>query len=673
MVSRKNLLLTRLSLALLIIFNHCGQNVMAADTNKISVTDFKYFRKINYQNQQLLIYKSSEIKQLVYLTDAFEMTYRSQNSQVHSSFKASTKFAHHSLYLESGKIFYFKTSKMKYFMEKSSLCDKQSAFDLLNVGEFKAAAFKAKNEDLTDPLTCDANQKKEIGTALMNTLNEQGTWLLNKKKKKSFGTIIKDNPAYLDYTSKMYSKYLDLIKKIQEDQKPFKISCKVSDASKLGIYDESSTPPKIAINYDALKAKSTDQEPLSKKIRNTFRHELFHYGVQVDANKNITQKVCLDEAYANQFQAYCENITDTEIVLKPSAELETNCANGDQSKNIVASVNNSDNTDIITTKEIHKENGSGLAALQAQQEQDRLAAEAKLKNTVAPSNFAQPSDSDVSLLASAPTSPDSQEGKSISVSSTSTLGQMVTKTMNSFASSGNKLSTAVATINTPVIAATKATNTYQGSTTTAATAGGPTYNPSSVTTTTTRSNTNSNNVYSSGSQNTRMPASGNNGSGSEGDSTSTPNKIASSGSRASGMANPGLARTGGGEAQTSDSIGAGTSAGAGFKGATAASTSVSSNGQSKTTTTTSNQEGAALVKTVKSLEVLNSVSGEPYKDIRKYYTNSYFLNLIANKEIVIKTKNEKGQTVILGLSNRKPKKIFTDDGKVLTVKDDLKK
>jgi hypothetical protein len=71
------------------------------------------------------------------------------------------------------------------------------------------------------------------------------------------------------------------------------------------------------------------------------------------------------------------------------------------------------------------------------------------------------------------------------------------------------------------------------------------------------------------------------------------------------------------------------------------------------------------VKTIQSLKAFNSVSGSQYQEIKKYYSNPQFKNLLQTYDMRIMVKSENGQYVGIGVDNQKAKKVFNDDGQFL--------
>lgn len=690
MYSTKNFLTARLCLVFLIIFNHVSGEASTYDFNQISVTDFKYYRKIFYKNQQLLIYKSKGIKNIFYLSDQNQQDFTKKNNQITLNIKIDSIKNNHKISYTNSKILYSSNLKSIYFENAStSLCAKTLEENYIKLGSRSIIrSIQSVNVTaLVDNNTCNAEQKEKLGLYLSDMLTTENAWLTRCYGNESVKKLIEADPNYLNYTGSVYSKYLRLVQKINDNQNPIQISCKVDTKGKLGSFDETTNPAKISLDFENLNKKAGSDNKLSDAVKATLGHELFHYGDQMQSPGNPTINTCVNESYAKIFTDICTE-SDIAATLKDNKKSITlKIPTSDQvaatcSKNPAQRIQTLNSMDITSVKQSATTSGSRETGTQAirgstaqQTQQQNAAVQNNLQETVTPSDFTQPSDSDFATLASNTTAGTS-EGSSYNVSANSSFGQTVQKTMNAFANSGNNLTNK---LNTAVAATT---NTAQAGNTTLATTGnttstttGSTYVPTSTSTTT--------QTNDAPNTNSRMPANVENNPGNYAGKTSL---------GTSGQPSEMGGGTSGGPANNSFSTGSGNlgntnagkggspqGGGSGFGGGGGSSGGASSGGGSSTGSAPSQKtaqqkqaEGAEMVKTIQSLKAFNTVTGGQYQEIKKYYSNPLFLNMLKTYDMRIMVKNPTGQYVALGVDSKDAKKVFNDDGQILKTVEEKK-
>jgi hypothetical protein len=685
MVSTKYFSAARLYLVLMIIFNHAIGLPFTPESNRISITDFKHFRKIEYKNQQLLLFKSSNVKSIYYLSDKFELDVLKKNNATDFNFKLDSKTTNYKITFSNNKSKIYSKQKGIFFdSAENSTCKKSLEENVLKIAlkQYTRGINESTIASLTDE-TCDENQKQKLGTALRDTLLEEKSWLSKCYTNDAIKKLIENDTNYLKYSLSVYSKYLNLVKKLNDGQSAIKISCQVNSSGKLGSFDETTNPAKISFDWNNLVKKNGSDGDLNSNLKKTLGHELFHYGEQMQTPSYAKYDTCINESYAKLFTDFCfatENAKDLQNNGKSEAD-EIKNQKFPSSDQVAMSCKNNTKLSGIVSKDASlntaiKTGEAGGSPLKAQQEQEKVDLAAKASQTLSnPTNpitqgdFTQPSDSDFAVLASN-TTPNVQNGQPYTVPANSTFGQTVQKTLNSFNNSGNTLTSKL----NSAVAAT--TNAAQAGTTTLATntkmnTTGTTVNPTNMATnanngTTTTTETNDTET-SNTNTNSRMPAAVDNSGGGTGGKQSPgaggPSEMAGgSGGGNSGGRSPaainnkaGIPQTGGGGGDVSSGSGSGVS-----------------------TTTTKNvgaqkqAEGAEMVKTIQSLKAFNTVAGGQYQEIKKHYNNPQFINLLQTYDMNIMVKTVNGQYQSIGVDRKKAKRAFNDDGQVLKTIEDKK-
>ena len=62
------------------------------------------------------------------------------------------------------------------------------------------------------------------------------------------------------------------------------------------------------------------------------------------------------------------------------------------------------------------------------------------------------------------------------------------------------------------------------------------------------------------------------------------------------------------------------------------------------------------------------MTGSQYQEVRKYYDNPLFQNLLQTNDMRIEVKNGKENKIIGNELNQKTRKVFNDDGQILKAK-----
>lgn len=677
MDSTKNFAFARLCLVLLIILNHVSVLALNPDSNKILVTDFKYYRKIFYKKQQLLIYKNPQIKSIFYLSDKNQQDYSKRGNSISSTIKIDSVSSNYRIEYANDKLLFSSNKKTTYFdgLDKCEGKSSNVVFSFTSPTKLLRKIDENKISSLTDN-TCNEEQKQKLGIYITDMIKNENALLSKCYSNAAIQKLINTDSKYEKYTGSVYSKYLRLVQKINDDEKPIQISCKINTPGKLGSFDETSSPEKISFDWDNLKKEAGTEDLLPKKVQATLTHELFHYGDQIQTQTNTASNKCVNEAYAKIFTDLC---TDTDVSkllatnektstvkIPTSSEIEKNCSTGND--NTIQKLTSADASLNSTTSD----HGSVLSMQQSNAQggqQSVQAVQNNLQQTISQSDFTQPSDSDFATLASNTTA-GTTEGSSYTVPANSSFGQVVQKTMNSFANSGNtltnKLNAAVATTTNTA----NATTTTLASNNTGTTTTGSTYVPTSSSSSKMQTNDSSNtttrmpaNVDESYSGTTGKTSLGSSGQPSEiGGGTPGKNNSFYTGSGNLGNTNAGK----GGYASPS---------GGGGSGGTVSSGGGSATGGSAPTQKTAQQkqvEGSEMVKTIQSLKAFNTVSGGQYQEIKKYYTNPQFLNLLQTYDMRIMVKNPTGQYMAIGVDSKKAKKVFNDDGQILKTVEEKK-
>jgi len=681
MVSTKNFTPARLCLVILIVFNNAIGFGATPENNRVSVTDFKYYRKINYRNQQLLIYKNPKIKSIFYLSDKNQQDFTKIGNNSTLNFKVDSAKTNYKIGLNNKKIIFLSKQKTTYFESFSnSICAKaleENAAKLTSKSIVRG--IQSINIMSLADSTCNDDQKEKIGLYLSDMLTTENAWLSDCYANEAVKKLIEADPNYLNYTGSVYSKYLRLVQKINDDEHPIQISCKISTPGKLGSFNESVNPEKISFDWENLIKAAGSDNKLPDKIKATLAHELFHYGEQLQTPSDIASDKCINESYAEIFTNICTsskvsnllkmNSTSTTLTIPTSEQIAISCKS--KIKIITSGIKSSDTTKVnidgvagtgaVVANGGKEANASAANNIAQQPQSYDPAIQANLangKNPVTQSDFTQPSDADYSTLTSQ-TVAGTTTGQAYTVPANSNFGQTVQNTLNSFANSGNtltnKLNTAVAAATTPAVAntttlaATGSTNTTTGSS----------YAPTSTTNITTVPTTSSD-----VNTNSRMPATVDE----SGTFTGTTGKqVSGSGpsEMGGGKGSSTTSRTATGQVANTKAVvpqsgGAGASGGGSSSGGNGSTVSTpQKNGN------TTQASGSDMVKTIQSLKAFNTVTGGQYQEIKKYYTNPQFQNLLQTYDMRIMVKNASGQYVAIGVDSKKAKKVFNDDGQIL--------
>lgn len=689
MLSRNFFILTRL-LILFLTFIFSTPFAYAIVDDKINVTDFQFYRKIIFKNQQLLIYKNIYTKSVFYTSEKNDQNLILLKKTMLLNFKITSANQNHKISYQNKNLSYFSSPKSLFFLDSNnSTCDKKRLDEAMLRLDTKPLlrSIQSLNIEKMTEKGCTVEQQKKLSTYLTDLLSSENSWLSKCYNNNSVNRLIDADPNYASYAGNVYSKYLRLVDKIQNNEMPIEISCQIDDKSKLASFNESVKPQKISFNWDELIKKSDTQDKFSDTIKQTLGHELFHYGEQMQSPlDNEHSSKCINELYARTFTQVCiesetkgalkamnyePNMHNTKILS--SKEIENLCH---KDKFIMEENTKSSDADVELVRKLRADTGDiggGAAAAAAAtiHNQQQAAVQSQLNQTVTASDFTQPTDSDFAKLVSA-TTPNTQDGKAYTVSANSDFGKVVQNTMNSFAKSGNTLTTK---LNSAISATTP---TAQATTNSLASNSVTSPNTSTTSSKVTLSPTNAKTDTFATNVNSRMPATE--------EPTITLKRLPSTSGQASAVAgtkkNPELGSgantaftkstitgsmqtTGGNSNQNLNANGNSTNS-----QNTASNSDSTTNSRSPASINTANRtsqsaDGQSLVKTIQSLKNFNSVSGGQYEEIKKQYTNPQFQNLLQTFDMHIKVKSPNGQDIKMGIDEKIAKKVFTDDGQNL--------
>lgn len=710
MASTKFSVFTRLIFSLIFFLNTsvCFSNVESNE--RISVTDFKYFRKITYKNQQLLIYRNQQLKNIFYNTDNLNLSSINTKDQTEFNLNIKSKNSNHEISYQNQQVSYFAKTKAISFADsnyasKNSICDQKLLDESILRLDSKSVMRGIGSLNLESQFdeTCNAEQKQKMNLYLGDLLRAENSLLTKCNSNDSIQKMKLADPKYLTYTSKVYAKYLRLVDKINDGSTPIKISCKMNSATKYGSFDEKEN--KISFNWEQLIKNSNSEKELSESVRKILGHELFHYGEQVKPDNEKTNLQCLNEKYAQTFTDLCDvtrvaqevkytigtsSKEKIDLKIPTSNELELLCSS-ESAKSALDSEFGKVvlKNDKLKNETASKNEGGGKVegALKVSQSQAQIqqtkAVSQELTKTVSQSDFVKPSNQDFAVLLSK-TSALSKENKPYTVSANSDFGKVVAKTLSSFNTSGtvltNKLNSALAAVASTPAQAKAQTSTLAKFNTIA--------KPEAASDLKAVVDT----KIASMNSNSRGPAS----------AADTPAKS---------DVKPTSQPTSAAVSKTNTNTGTGTNAASASRMPAAIDKTVNVNSQQKNdlatsanpvtnTSTTSSigndsrgnlpnkinsanfnsanqnsapQNGKNLVKSIQSLKAFTSLTGAQYAEIRKSYDDPKFKNLLSAYDIRIVVKNSAGQYQALGVDSQNAKKIFTDDGQNLKVIDEKSK
>ena len=113
MVSRKNFIPARLYLVLIFAFTSTGNAQIPSSTlknnSKISITDFKFYRRITYNGQQILLNNRPKVKKIIYLSNQLSQSVSIINNK--KSFSLEGKNKKYEISLSKNKIDYSSVQK----------------------------------------------------------------------------------------------------------------------------------------------------------------------------------------------------------------------------------------------------------------------------------------------------------------------------------------------------------------------------------------------------------------------------------------------------------------------------------------------------------------------------------------------------------------------------------
>lgn len=676
MFSRKIKIITRLSVGSILFLNAFFiKEIVLANTedNLIRIIDSNYYRKITYKNQHLILNK---MQNDIYYMSINSSQFYSTNNITEYNFEVESKTKFHKIKYINKQALYFANKKaVHHAYLDTTVCnnDLNSLGIKFNSGDYYSIVESLKLTKLFDS-TCSLDQKNEITKLIKPMFLGEGDSLTKCFNNPQVAKLLGDKQLN-KYMTIIYGNYFKLIESVTPDYSPIEISCDLKTNS-LALLDQNTNPKKVSLNMTL--ANDTNGKLDKEKLKNTLAHEFFHHFQPVIEENDPTKASCINEEFTKAFTELCKNadvkldkeknLLSNNIILNfPTDEKIKNNCKASYSKEM-----KSESSEVLRQNSLGGAKGTGALAKEQSQlaqtnTQQAAAVQTKLQQTVKASDFTQISNETFNTLASA-VAPNTQEGKSYTVSSNSDFGRTVQSTMNSFANSGNKLAsklnTALATANTPALASTVNTRSI-ASTNTATTS-------EKVSLTTTQSLSKSASAiqqFAANQEAENRTATPTTATTTTTTTNSTPTKTVSDNQGVSAVAavntSRSLAASNNASLVTNDSP----STSGSVSPTTTKNSRMPAAITTKTAPTLKNQDNNTLINTIQSLKAFNTVSGATYEQVKKQYSNPNFKNLLQTYDIRIVTKNSSGQFITLGTSG-KAKKVFTDNGKTLVKVDE---
>ena len=637
--------------------------------SEFQITDFKYFRRIVHAGNQILLLKSSGNKNIHFLSQTNQMAQIKIKDEEQLIFKLHSEHEHFNLIYQNEKLNLTSKNKAIYFSDTQtaqSLCEQKRLNFINELDNVSAKIKEIKIEKLLDKQTCENIPTELIREKLRATFRQKRSSLTLCLENENVKNLFYDDLKFQSYIGSVFSNYLRLVDKISEDKNPLKIKCEMKDELKLGSFDETTNPITISLNYKELQKKYTDKDALSDAIENTLNHEIFHYGDQLE-EQNRNNPDCHDEAYAKIFTNLCarESVVTN---LPSSKEIDTKCSSNEK---INLETKAGKTFDLgLTAKDGKLGTGTGTAALKQNNYYNNQPQLKEIKE----SDFVRVSDANLATLLSN-VKPDVRNGEKYTVPAESSFGKAATATFKAFEKSSQvltgKLNTVIAATTNPALANLSGTSKANiGATNTPRenlTASLPISSSTRVTETsnprfasgTTAIPQNENVLGIAPNANTRLPA------GELATDTAPTQKSVSAKSQSyevagSAPATASATSTSSPQAKPANNI-------------TTNTRSLASLPTTPQMPVQNQQDGAAMFKAIQSLKAFDTMTGSQYQEVRKYYDNPLFQNLLQTNDMRIEVKNGKENKIIGNELNQKTRKVFNDDGQILKAKTEVKK
>jgi|GEM_PF-3309382 len=387
-------------------------------TTKISVRDFKNYREYLYKNSRILISKNKKNINLHFAkNNANLILAQNKNKKTYDLSKEGKDYKHNVFYKlntnNTKQVGYYSKIKMKYFkaadrnddcsVNYKPLLEQMGSKDIVQkIDELLIA-------DLMDKSTCNKIDDDEIiifKAALVQQFKTKSSSLVSCLTKPEVQKILNQDQFLQNNATAVLARFLNLIDKISNGEKPLQIKCDLEPNEKMQIasYNEKSEPIEISINFKNNKFASTVKKTSNNgkekaDIKTILSHELFHYGAQqypLGKNQN-----CLDEGVVQLFDEICTTPDFTKTTFKTSADILNQCASSpDNSTTHQATIQ----SDKASTSIVHVDTASPAitAALQASTTADQLQQQqitTNLARTTDPEVFTPVADTDVAVLA----------------------------------------------------------------------------------------------------------------------------------------------------------------------------------------------------------------------------------------------------------------------------------
>lgn len=702
MVSRKITLLTRLSLVILILSGHIPNAAANAPPlalqDRVYITDFDEYRKINYKDQQLLIYTIKGVKSVFYLSKKISQNYTEVADRKEWAFQVDSKNRKHKITLKNGKIGYYSIAKSIYYNSVCSMNIIENIFSEIDDVTYTGVIKKIKAGNFNNILDSTCSNNEDFTEAFNMVIGAEKLSLTQcyDSIKNLIQQSLPEDKAYLNYFGNVYSRYYRFMDELKNGKKPLTISCDLKKPDRIGSFDERVTDPnvpKISFNLDLIMKNAKTKETLKKEdiidnITDTLRHELFHYGQPVQGSTQ-EESECINEAFTQIFSNVCnqakvknlneantsttKEITKFEKEYKPptSKEISESCKQKNQNNiGYTSSLAATTNIRVTDSSTIPGGTTDTLSKIQAQNKQasQQLVAqtEKNLQNTVTAVDYASITNDTFAKLAGAATVGTTQ-GREYSVSADSDFGKTTVATMRSFNDSGRSLSmklnsstlaAAAALSGNSAVAATKATETTKEVTSTNTKSRNPA--STSPTPATTNSKLSTSQMAAKTSENTSA------------NSSSTTESIATgagSGLQATTNATATIAGTTNATTTTTNTPATeGTVAAIASANQNQPHRQPASNTQPQQNPRTNTSQNTITIGTVRALENFTSISGPTYQTLSDYYRGDQqkqenLRKILSQNNIKIKYTDNKGKQQEIGATN--PKKVFNDTGKGL--------
>ncbi len=326
MLSRKITITTRLVLVALITVSHTksatAESVKPSIEDRIYITDYDGHRKINYKDQQLLIYTGDKYKASFYRSKNFVQSYIEIGNKKEWSFQVESKSRNHLVVLRDNQVKYYSADKSIHYFACA-----ESLFKEITDAKFDDIIETVSNQGLKKLLDSSCSDNENF-TDVYEKIFAYETDNINSCHKPLLDFISdKDGPdrTYFNYLGKFYSDFYQFTKEIEtfalnpeEAKKPLTIRCESIPNNELASMNSKTNPKTITFNIEQIEKKikdktenSNDQTAAYSKI---LRHELFHKGQPQQETSSSKIDVCINEAMTTVFSEFCSLNTTKKII-----------------------------------------------------------------------------------------------------------------------------------------------------------------------------------------------------------------------------------------------------------------------------------------------------------------------------------------------------------------------